>query len=78
MRPRGRTISTTTAADIAGVSPDTIRRWAHEGHLPDGVAFRLTARGHMRLLRDEFVRWLDDQMVRPVSWDGEQARLFER
>lgn len=74
---RGRTISTTTAADLAGVSPDTIRRWAHEGLLPDGVVFRLTPRGHLVVKRDEFVAWLDERQEAPL-WEGSQALLFQK
>ena len=78
MEPRqGRTISTATAADLAGVSRQTIRDWAHQGLFPEGVVVRLHPRGALMGKRNAFVEWLDEQAKRPI-YDGDQALLFRR
>lgn len=41
------------AAELLGVHPSTVRRWADEGHLP----VRRTAGGHRRFLRTEIELW---------------------
>ncbi|GMU21166.1 MAG: helix-turn-helix domain-containing protein [Bryobacteraceae bacterium] len=48
------TVDTSTAARIAKVSEETIRRWCDTGKLP---AYKLV--GRWRIHRVQFIRWLD-------------------
>lgn len=51
---RSRYISRDEAADMAGVAPATVSRWAEEGY------FRFTKTDKiLRIRRDSFERWLD-------------------
>jgi len=62
---------------MAGVTPDTFRAWAHQGLIPDGIVYRLTPRGNLRVNREKLLEWLDAAQKKPI-WDGDQARLFHR
>ena len=52
-----RVIDTSVAASLAGVSYETMRRWADLGVLPQGVAYKLV--GRWKYNRAALVAWLD-------------------
>ena len=56
-----RPLTATAAGELAGVSAQTIKRWAHAGQF----RARILPGGHWRVDRESFERFLADCEVRP-------------
>ncbi|MCB1020616.1 MAG: helix-turn-helix domain-containing protein [Acidobacteria bacterium] len=72
-RAHRRVIETTVAAGLCGVHYETMRRWADEGVLPPGVAWKVV--GRWPFAREALLPWYDG-FPKAASPEPQQGLLF--
>jgi len=63
------------AARFLCVSIRTLERYVREAAIPYAPLPKRGARGSVRFLRSQLVRWLQQRTVRPDRWKGRNGRL---
>ena len=61
-------------AEVLKVSESTVRRWIRIGHLP---AFKIGARGQLRVRQDELEQFLEQQRFLPHQVQDERENPHE-
>jgi excisionase family DNA binding protein len=63
------------AARFLCVSSRTLERYVREAAIPYAPLPKRGARGSVRFLRSQLIRWLQQRTVRPDRWKGRNGRL---
>ncbi len=63
------------AARFLCVSSRTLERYVREAAIPYAPLPKRGARGSVRFLRSQLMRWLQQRTVRPDRWKGRNGRL---
>lgn len=63
------------AAKFLCISSRTLERYVREAAIPYAPLPKRGARGSVRFLRSQLIRWLQQRTVRPDRWRGQNGRL---
>jgi len=63
------------AAKFLCISSRTLERYVREAAIPYAPLPKRGARGSVRFLRSQLIRWLQQRSVRPDRWRGRNGRL---